>query len=61
MFKTKWQKKYEEAMETIEFWIQFHDNQIKSIHEGQYWVDIHTAQKIALIDTLTDMKRIAES
>ena len=61
MFKTKWQKKYEEAMETIEFWIQFHNNQIKSIQEDQYWVDIHTAQKIALIDTLNDMKRIAES
>ena len=61
MFKTKWQKKYEEAMETIEFWIQFHDNQIKSIQEDQYWVDIHTAQKVALIDTLNDMERIAES
>lgn len=61
MFKTKWQKKYEEAMKTIEFWKQFHEDQIKSIPDDQYWVDIHTAQKIALADTLTDMKKIAES
>lgn len=61
MFKTKWQKKYEEAMKTIEFWVQFHDQQIKNINDGPYWIDIHAAQKTALLDTLADMKRIAES
>ena len=61
MFKTKWQKKYEKAMKTIEFWKQFHEDQIKRFPDNQYMVEIHTAQKIALADTLTDMKKIAES
>lgn len=61
MFKTKWQKKYEQAMETIEFWRQFHAKQIKEHSDDQYLVEIHSAQKIALADILTDMKKIAES
>ena len=61
MFKSKWKKKYEQAMKTIEFWKEFHEECIERYSDNQLLVEIHTAQKIALADTLKDMKEIAES
>lgn len=61
MFKTKWQKKYEKAMKTIEFWKQFYDNEVKMLPDDSHLREIRTAQKITLDDTLRYMKRIAES
>ena len=60
MFKSKWQKKYEKAMESIEFWKNFYEEQSKKCQDNQHLVEIYSAQKIALGDTLRDMKRIAE-
>ena len=60
MFKTKWQKKYERAVKQIEFWKNFHEEQMKVCSDDQYLLAIHTAQKVALGDVLRDMKKIAE-
>lgn len=68
MFKCKWQKKYELAMETVKFWKEFHEeiiethkNKIENHPRHMQLMEIHTAQKIALGDILRDMERIKES
>lgn len=60
MFKTKWQKKYEQAVKQIEFWKKYHEEQMKACSDNQYLLEIYTAQKVALDDVLKDMKKIAE-
>lgn len=60
MFKTKWQKKYEKAMENIEFWKQFYRDQADKYDEPVL-TGINTAQALALSEVLRDMKRIAKS
>ena len=62
MFKTKWQKKYEKAMDSVEFWRKFYSERYdktwdKNPEQANEYLDI----AIALGDTLRDMKRIAES
>lgn len=61
MFKSKWHKKYEKAIETVEFWKRFHEDQINRFPDDKKLVEIHTVQKITLNDVLTDLKKIAES
>ena len=62
MFKTKWQKKYEKAMDSVEFWRKFYREQYdrtwdKNLEQANEYLGI----AIALGDTLRDMKQIAES
>ena len=62
MLKTKWQKKYEKAMDSVEFWRKFYREQYdktwdKNLEQANEYLGI----AIALGDTLRDMKRIAES
>lgn len=59
MFKSKWQKKYEQAMENVEKWRKFYRNQADKFDDPTL-VGINTAQAIALGDILKDMKKIAE-
>ena len=61
MFKTKWQKKYEKAMDSVEFWRKFYREQYdktwnKNLEQANEYLSI----AIALGDTLRDMKQIAE-
>ena len=61
MFKTKWQKKYEKAMDSVEFWRKFYREQYdrtwdKNLEQANEYLSI----VIALGDTLRDMKQIAE-
>lgn len=60
MFKSKWQKKYEKAIETVKFWEQFYKEQSEMCSDLRL-SEIHTAQYIVLGDTLRDLKKIAES
>lgn len=60
MLKTKWQKKYERAMESVEFWRQFYREQADKLDDPTL-IGINTAQAIALGDVLKDMKQIAKS
>ena len=65
MFKSKWQKRYEKAMENIEFWREYHERSAELHHygtdEGSMEIyTIHTAQKMALRDVLKDMRNIAK-
>lgn len=57
MFKTKWQKKYEQAVKQIEYWKKYHEEQMKVCSDNQYLREIHAAQKVALDDVLKDMKK----
>ena len=61
MFKTKWQKNYEKAMDSVEFWRKFYREQYdktwdKNLEQANEYLGI----AIVLDDTLRDMKRIAE-
>ena len=61
MFKTKWQKKYEKAMENVEFWKKFYREQYdKTLDNNPELANENLAVAIALGDTLRDMKQIAE-
>ena len=61
MFKTKWQKKYEKAMENVEFWRKFYREQYdKTWDNNPELANENLAVAIALGDTLRDMKQIAE-
>ena len=61
MFKTKWQKKYEKAMDSVEFWRKFYREQYdKTLDKNLELANENLAVAIALDDTLRDMKRIAE-
>lgn len=61
MFKSKWRKKYEQAMENVEFWRKFHEDSIELFANDPRMVQLHTVQKMALGDILRDMQKIAES
>lgn len=61
MFKTKWQKKYEQAMKNIEYWKNYHEGQMKLHIDSELLCTMHSAQMTALSDTLADMRRIAKS
>lgn len=72
MFKSKWQKKYERAMNNIEFWIDYHKERVeyytkcaeKFPKDTSDYNNInsiartHIAQKIALCDILRNMESI---
>ena len=61
MFKTKWQKKYEKAMDSVEFWRKFYREQYdKTLDKNPEQVNVYLGIAIALGDTLRDMKQIAE-
>ena len=61
MFKTKWQKKYEKAMDSVEFWRKFYREQYdKTLDKNLELANENLAVAIALGDTLRDMKQIAE-
>lgn len=61
MFKTKWQKKYEKAMDSVEFWRKFYREQYdRTWDKDLELANENLAVAIALDDTLRDMKRIAE-
>lgn len=61
MFKTKWQKKYENAMDSVEFWRKFYREQYdKTWDKNPEQANEYLGIAIALDDTLRDMKRIAE-
>ena len=61
MFKTKWQKKYEKAMDSVEFWCKFYREQYdKTWDKNPEQANEYLGIAIALGDTLRDMKRIAE-
>lgn len=61
MFKTKWQKKYEKAMDSVEFWGKFYREQYdKTWDKNPEQANEYLGIAIALGDTLRDMKRIAE-
>lgn len=59
MFKSKWQKKYEQAMANIELWRQFYSNEADKF-DDPVLMSAYSAQAIALGDTLKVMKQIAE-
>ena len=65
MFKSKWQKKYEEAMKSIERQIEFHNEYLEhysncEINQANHENYIeHLYQKIAFSDALKDMRNIA--
>ena len=61
MFKTKWQKKYEQAMENIEFWKNYHEERLKLCKDSSLLMTIHSAQMTELSNVLSDMRRIARS
>lgn len=61
VFKTKWQKKYEKAMDSVEFWRKFYREQYdKTWDKNPEQANEYLGIAIALGDTLRDMKRIAE-
>ncbi len=61
MFKTKWQKKYEKAMDSVEFWRKFYREQYdKTWDKNPEQANEYLGIAIVLDDTLRDMKRIAE-
>ena len=61
MFKTKRQKKYEKAMDSVEFWRKFYREQYdKNCDNNPELANENLAVAIALGDTLRDMKQIAE-
>lgn len=61
MFKTKWQKKYEKAMDSVEFWRKFYREQYdRTWRTNPELANEYLGIAIALGDTLRDMKRIAE-
>ena len=61
MFKTKWQKNYEKAMDSVEFWRKFYREQYdKTLDKNLELANENLAVAIALDDTLRDMKQIAE-
>lgn len=61
MFKTKWQRKYEKAMDSVEFWRKFYREQYdKTWDKNPEQANEYLGIAIALGDTLRDMKRIAE-
>ena len=61
MFKTKWQKKYEKAMGSVEFWRKFYREQYnKTLDKNPEQANVYLGIAIALGDTLRDMKQIAE-
>ena len=61
MFKTKWQKKYEKAMDSVEFWQKFYREQYdKTWDKNPEQANAYLGIAIALGDTLRDMKQIAE-
>ena len=61
MFKTKWQRKYEKAMASVEFWRKFYREQYdKTWDKNPEQANEYLGIAIALGDTLRDMKRIAE-
>ena len=61
MFKTNWQKKYEKAMDSVEFWRKFYREQYdKTWDKNPEQANEYLGIAIALDDTLRDMKRIAE-
>lgn len=68
MFKSKWRKKYEEAFDNLVFWRNFYDKQIERIDNREN-ITVETlkirerylAQKIALDEIVTDMRRIGKS
>lgn len=61
MFKTKWQKKYEKAMDSVEFWHKFYREQYdKTWDKNPEQANEYLGIAIALGDTLRDMKQIAE-
>lgn len=61
MFKTKWQKKYEKAMGSVEFWRKFYREQYdKTWDKNPEQANEYLGIAIVLGDTLRDMKQIAE-
>ena len=61
MFKTKWQKKYEKAMDSLEFWRKFYREQYdRTWDKNPELANEYLGIAIALGDTLRDMRRIAE-
>ena len=61
MSKTKWQQKYEKAMDSVEFWRKFYREQYdKTLDKNPEQANEYLGIAIALGDTLRDMKRIAE-
>ena len=61
MFKTKWQKKYEKAMDSVEFWRKFYREQYdRTWRMNPEQANEYLGIAIALGDTLRDMKQIAE-
>ena len=61
IFKTKWQKKYEKAMDSVEFWRKFYREQYdRTWDKNPEQANEYLGIAIALGDTLRDMKRIAE-
>ena len=61
MFKTKWQKKYEKAMDSVGFWRKFYREQYdKTWDKNPEQANEYLGIAIVLGDTLRDMKRIAE-
>ena len=61
MFKTKWQKKYEKAMDSVEFGRKFYREQYdRTWDKNPEQANEYLGIAIALGDTLRDMKRIAE-
>ena len=61
MFKTKWQKKYKKAIDSVEFWRKFYREQYdKTWDKNPEQANAYLGIAIALGDTLRDMKRIAE-
>ena len=60
MFKTNWQKKYEQAMEKIETRIRIKEIQLEEYADNHNLTNLLHAEIIALNETLDDMKYIAE-
>jgi hypothetical protein len=60
MFKTKWHKKYDKAMETVEFWRDYHRKQMEVHHDNQQLFEMHFMEAMTLDDVLRDMKKIAK-
>lgn len=61
MPKSKWQKKYEQAMKMIESMVKVKDMKLDRYSDIQTLRDLAYAEKIQLEIVLDELKRIAES
>jgi hypothetical protein len=60
MFKSKWRKKYEVAMNVIEYWMKLEERTAKfyANNNNRSMFDIHMAKQLSLTEALDHMKNI---